>query len=172
MLYKTQADEGGNLILSTIPVLVYPSFRCNFEIKPISLPWEIRCLGPESTHSLLNKSRSHSAQKMRFLLGLSTFASLVAFAVARSLEVRHEPSFAKRYAHHRVARDLDRPLTNEVAVVGARDLEKRFEGSRFTFYDAGQGSCGKTNVNSDFVSNRTHLVIWAILNDLFFSMAD
>jgi len=98
---------------------------------------------------------------MRSFLGLSTIiSSLVALAVARNIEIRHKPTLAKRlgYAHHhQVARESDRPLTNEVAVLGARDLEKRFEGARFTYYEAGLGACGRSNVNSDFVSG--HLVI-------------
>src|SRR5260370_17991848 len=110
---------------------------------------------------------------MRSLLGLSTLlASLAAFAVARSLEIRHEPTLAKRYAHHRVVRDLGHPLSNEVAVVGARDLEKRFEGVRFTFYDAGQGACGKTNVNADFVSSLTHFSYFGYPNPSLILMAD
>lgn len=31
-------------------------------------------------------------------------------------------------------------------------LAKRFDGARFTFYDAGLGACGEVNSNSDFVS--------------------
>ena len=42
--------------------------------------------------------------------------------------------------------------TDADAVLDSRDLERRFEGSRFTFYDAGLGACGRTNSNSDFVS--------------------
>lgn len=36
--------------------------------------------------------------------------------------------------------------------VTSRALEKRFDGARFTFYDAGLGACGKVNSNADFVS--------------------
>jgi hypothetical protein len=35
--------------------------------------------------------------------------------------------------------------------VTSRALEKRFDGARFSFYDAGLGACGKPNSGSDFV---------------------
>lgn len=34
----------------------------------------------------------------------------------------------------------------------ATRLAKRFDGARFSFYDAGLGACGEVNSNSDFVS--------------------
>lgn len=34
-----------------------------------------------------------------------------------------------------------------------RELEKRFDNSRFTFYNAGLGACGTVNSGSDFVSD-------------------
>lgn len=94
---------------------------------------------------------------MRSPLGLSTLiASLVALVVAVNVDGHHNSGFSKRHAQARVVREVDGPrnrslLTNEVAVLGARDLEKRFEGAKFTLYDAGLGACGKTNSNSDFI---------------------
>lgn len=35
--------------------------------------------------------------------------------------------------------------------VTSRALVKRFDGARFTFYDAGLGACGKVNSNRDFI---------------------
>lgn len=87
---------------------------------------------------------------MRSLLGLSTLiASLVVLVVAGNINVHHKSGFNKR--HPQEIRRLDSRAFNDVAVLGARDLEKRFEGVRFTFYDAGLGACGKTNSNSDFI---------------------
>lgn len=92
---------------------------------------------------------------MRSLLGLYTFiASFVALVAGGNLEVHHKPGF-RRHAPARLARGLD-PSTNssssnEVGVLDSRDLEKRFEGASFTFYDAGLGACGQTNSNSDFI---------------------
>lgn len=93
---------------------------------------------------------------MRSLLTFSTFiVSLVVLVAAGNLEVKHKSAFSKRHTRGRVARELDSPtnrsLTNDVAVVGTRDLERRFEGVRFTYYDAGKGACGATNTNSDFI---------------------
>ncbi|TFK42952.1 RlpA-like double-psi beta-barrel-protein domain-containing protein-containing protein [Crucibulum laeve] len=44
-------------------------------------------------------------------------------------------------------------LTERNITLNARDfsLEKRFDGSKFSFYDAGLGACGKTNSASDFI---------------------
>jgi hypothetical protein len=38
-----------------------------------------------------------------------------------------------------------------------RMLQRRFDGARFTYYDAGLGACGKTNTGADFVSQIAHL---------------
>ena len=105
---------------------------------------------------------------MRSLLRLSSLiASLIALVVARDLEIRHKAMPNKRHAQARVVRELvtpvNRSLTNEVAVLGGRDLEKRFEGARFTYYDAGLGACGEWNTNADFVSWLGYLVICTIL---------
>jgi hypothetical protein len=35
----------------------------------------------------------------------------------------------------------------------SHSLEKRFANTKFTYYDAGMGACGKYNSNSDFVSD-------------------
>jgi hypothetical protein len=47
------------------------------------------------------------------------------------------------------------PLASERSVArisaNATRLAKRFDGARFTFYDAGLGACGEVNSNSDFV---------------------
>jgi len=93
---------------------------------------------------------------MRALLGLSTFlASLVALVVA--VEIHHKSSFGKPHAQPRVVqvRELESPtnrsLTDEVAGLGGRSLERRFDGVRLTLYDAGKGACGQTNTNSDFI---------------------
>ena len=96
---------------------------------------------------------------MRSLLALSTLIiSLVVLVAAGNLEVNHKSAFSKRHTRGRVAREFDSPtnrsLTNDVAVVGTtRDLERRFEGVRFTYYEAGKGACGATNTDSDFVRN-------------------
>jgi hypothetical protein len=102
---------------------------------------------------------------MRSLLGLSTLIASFVVLVAGNLEIHRKSAFSKRHAQALVVRELHSPrnrsLTNEVAVLGARDLEKRFEGVRITFYDAGLGACGKTNTNSDFVSSHSRLIIGA-----------
>ncbi|KAH9478685.1 hypothetical protein JR316_0009143 [Psilocybe cubensis] len=36
--------------------------------------------------------------------------------------------------------------------ITSRSLEKRFDGARLTFYNAGLGACGKTNSDSEFVA--------------------
>ena len=47
------------------------------------------------------------------------------------------------------------PFASERSVAkisaNATRLAKRFDGARFTFYDAGLGACGEVNSNSDFV---------------------
>ncbi len=47
---------------------------------------------------------------------------------------------------------LNNGSVTDADAVLVRDLEKRFEGAKFTFYDAGLGACGQVNSNSDFVS--------------------
>ncbi|KAK7043643.1 hypothetical protein VNI00_008254 [Paramarasmius palmivorus] len=41
--------------------------------------------------------------------------------------------------------------SNHTVTVNAQHLDKRFDNTRFTFYDAGLGACGKTNSNSDWI---------------------
>lgn len=99
---------------------------------------------------------------MRSLLDIfALIASLIMVVIAGSFDTHHISAFSKRHAQARIVREFDSPSghsNNEVAVLGTRDLEKRFDGARFTFYDAGTGACGKTNTNADFVSC-THFVI-------------
>ncbi|KAF8162927.1 hypothetical protein B0H34DRAFT_693468 [Crassisporium funariophilum] len=58
---------------------------------------------------------------------------------------RHGSPSWKRTPHR--GHGVDEPAVN----VTSRELEKRFDGARFTFYDAGLGACGKVNSNSEFV---------------------
>jgi len=90
---------------------------------------------------------------MRSLLGLSTFFTfLVALVAGGNLEVHHKSGFIRRHAPARLAREIDLPRNSSSNnQVNSRDLEKRFEGASFTFYDAGLGACGQTNSNSDFI---------------------
>lgn len=98
---------------------------------------------------------------MRAFLSFSIFLVYVtAFVVAGNLEVHHKSSPSRRHGH---ARDIlgslaNRNASEEGVGIATRDLKKRFEGMRFTFYDAGMGSCGRYNTNSDFVS-RIEIII-------------
>lgn len=76
---------------------------------------------------------------MRFLFFVS-LALLARFVAAHSVVLNRRHPF-----HGPVARDATEQN------VTSRALEKRFDGARFTFYDAGQGACGKVNSNADFV---------------------
>jgi hypothetical protein len=116
----------------------------------------------KSTVYAQRKARTKE-NEMRSLLGLFTFlASLIALVIAGNFEIHRRPSFSKRHAQARVVRELETPKngsSSKVAGLGARDLERRFDGVRFTYYDAGKGACGRTNTNSDFVSRPAHLAI-------------
>ncbi|KAF8965186.1 hypothetical protein BDZ97DRAFT_1659143 [Flammula alnicola] len=71
------------------------------------------------------------------------FALLVDLTIAS--DVPHNPPWRRRHP----ARGLADPVHVEQNVT-TRALEKRFDGARFTFYDAGLGACGQTNSASDF----------------------
>jgi len=73
-----------------------------------------------------------------FFLSLALLANFVA---------SHSPVWNKRHP-------VRAPLAGDSIEqnVTSRALEKRFDGARFTFYDAGLGACGKVNSNRDFVS--------------------
>lgn len=92
---------------------------------------------------------------MRVFLSFSTLiVYMAAFVAAGNLKVQHRPSFHK---HRSYARGITESLVNRNATedntgIVTRNLEKRFEGMKFTFYDAGLGACGRYNTNSDFVS--------------------
>lgn len=73
----------------------------------------------------------------RFLLSLALLSSVVG-AHSRILS-RKPPARA-----HSVRDSVEQNITS-------RALEKRFDGARFTFYDAGLGACGRVNSGSDFV---------------------
>jgi len=118
----------------------------------------------ESTNCIITQKAIVNAQKkvrtkrnrMRSLVDLFVLiASLVATVIAGSLDAHHISAFSKRHARARVVAELDSPIgrstTNDVAFLAARDLEKRFDGATFTFYDAGLGACGKTNTDADFI---------------------
>jgi len=74
---------------------------------------------------------------MRIFTYLSVVLSLV---LAATSEPHAVSSAARR--HH------TGKFGNATAV---QRLEKRFDNARFSFYDAGLGSCGKTNTASDFI---------------------
>jgi len=98
---------------------------------------------------------------MRAFLTFSIFLVYVtAFVVAGNVEVHRKSSFSKRHGHAReiLGSLVNRNASEEVVGLATRGLEKRFEGMRFTFYDAGLGACGRSNTNSDFVS-RIKLII-------------
>jgi hypothetical protein len=92
---------------------------------------------------------------MRGFLSFSIFLVYVtAFVVAGNLEVHHGSAFSRRHGHAReiLGSLANRNASEEGVGIATRGLEKRFEGMRFTFYDAGLGACGRSNTNSDFVS--------------------
>ena len=95
---------------------------------------------------------------MRYFLVLSTFlvySATLAVAIGNNhILVHHKPSPGRGHVHVQPAQHgLNNGSTTDTdAVLESRDLERRFEGARFTFYDAGLGACGKRNSNSDFVS--------------------
>lgn len=79
---------------------------------------------------------------MKLLLAIVCILPLV----APSLGAKHEPGSSRRH-HNRLNNHLD-------AKAQKQGLNKRVDGARFTFYDAGLGSCGTYNSNSDFVSSQ------------------
>jgi len=76
---------------------------------------------------------------MHFLLSLPIVA--LSFFVADSAANPHGGHHAARHAHDAIAR----------RVPGDVSLHKRFDNTRFTFYDVGLGACGIWNVESDFI---------------------
>lgn len=111
--------------------------------------------------------------KISFFVLLLSFSALLAIAGDHNAVLRHESgsAWSRRHARARdivreprsiqfAARDSTNTTSSKIFNPGEkkRDLEKRFEGARFTFYDAGMGACGATNTNADFVSsfNQAH----------------
>lgn len=81
--------------------------------------------------------------KAALILNLALLGSYVgAFSI-------HHRENVSAHKHHS-ARAVSAAVVEQN--ITSRNLERRFDGARFTFYDAGLGACGKTNSNSDFVS--------------------
>jgi len=76
---------------------------------------------------------------MRLLLSLQILA--LSFLAPQAIANTHGSPHAARHAHDSIARRAP----GDVA------LHKRFDNSRWTFYDVGTGACGKFNVPSDFI---------------------
>ena len=92
---------------------------------------------PKKAPATLNRRPMMGSLTSRFFLSLALISSVVG-AHGRVLS-RKPPA--------RVPLVRDSVEQN----VTSRALEKRFDGARFTFYDAGLGACGKVNSGSDFV---------------------
>lgn len=95
---------------------------------------------------------------MRVSTLLASLATLALFDVA--LAGKHTgSSWARRHhGHHGHSTNEDGSsgygsATSDVQKVSGREFElsKRYDNSRFSFYDAGLGACGKVNSGSDFV---------------------
>jgi len=76
---------------------------------------------------------------MRFSLSLPTVA--LSFFIANVAADPHGSPHARR--HDSIARRAPGDVSTH--------LQKRFDNSRWTFYDVGQGACGQVNVASDFI---------------------
>lgn len=83
-----------------------------------------------------------------FLLSRLLAAVCALSIVAPALAAGHggEP-LKKRHMARVTERSLGRP--------GEFHLAKRFDGGRFSFYDAGLGACGQVNSGADYVSDRS-----------------
>ncbi|KIM49401.1 hypothetical protein M413DRAFT_106763 [Hebeloma cylindrosporum] len=70
----------------------------------------------------------------------------VSLALLANFVAAHGPVWSRRHAGR--APLVGDPIQQNIT---SRGLEKRFDGARFTFYDAGLGACGKVNSNADFI---------------------
>ncbi|KAH8833550.1 RlpA-like double-psi beta-barrel-protein domain-containing protein-containing protein [Flagelloscypha sp. PMI_526] len=69
----------------------------------------------------------------------SPFVTLVALVAPFAIAGPHHSNHVR---HHDIAQRMENSTST---------LNKRFSGSRWTFYDAGLGACGKTNSRDDFI---------------------
>jgi len=88
---------------------------------------------------------------MRFLASFLT--TFVSFAFLGSVIARAHNSDASHRKRHGTGESLSTPI---LAWNGSTALEKRYDGVRFSFYDAGLGACGKRNGGSDFIVAMNH----------------
>ena len=82
------------------------------------------------------------------LVAASLFTAVICFLL--------QVAFADVHAieHHLRKRHVDRAFSSPLGANRfPQQLQKRYDNTRFTLYDAGMGACGKHNDNSDFVSN-------------------
>lgn len=110
---------------------------------------------------------------------LTAFTTLALFDVALATNHNSNPTWRRRHEHGEYtlytalsfsesyspgsSGSHTGDATTAVQKVTGREFElvRRYEGSRFSFYDAGLGACGIVNSGSDFVS----LVIsWKVQN--------
>lgn len=80
-----------------------------------------------------------------------------AFFVSLALLANSVNAFTVPYIRSTRENVLARGDSSAKLNVTSRSLERRFDGARFTFYDAGLGACGKTNSGSDFVRHSQSL---------------